>query len=187
MDGRTIAWLRGTSSASWRRARFRTRSEALRAQDEVFGPVAPDTTALRALGEIGDRDLHRIDTARHRASAPVVPAARRRTRVKLRRRLTRTASWLTESGIFAASFDPAGIRYADGTPSGRTLTIALRKAGLIVDSRARRLVRRGGQAGIALPFTYLGSDDTAGPNYTGQPAVHSYYDMRPSPTRRQAH
>lgn len=38
--------------------------EALRAQRLVLGPVASDTTALRALGEIGDRDLHRIDTVR---------------------------------------------------------------------------------------------------------------------------
>jgi Transposase DDE domain group 1 len=43
--------------------------EALRAQAEVFGPVASDTTALRALGEIGDADLHRIDAARARARA----------------------------------------------------------------------------------------------------------------------
>jgi hypothetical protein len=38
--------------------------EALRAQSEVFGPVASDTTALRALGEIGDVDLYRIDARR---------------------------------------------------------------------------------------------------------------------------
>lgn len=43
--------------------------EALRAQADVFGPVASDTTALRALGEIGDRDLHRIDAARAAARA----------------------------------------------------------------------------------------------------------------------
>jgi hypothetical protein len=43
--------------------------EALRAQAEVFGPVASDTTALRALSEIGERDLHRIDDARAKARA----------------------------------------------------------------------------------------------------------------------
>jgi hypothetical protein len=41
--------------------------EALRAQSEVFAAVASDTTALRALGEIGDRDLHRIDAQRANA------------------------------------------------------------------------------------------------------------------------
>lgn len=28
----------------------------------------------------------------------------------------------------------------------------------------------------ALPFRYLGAGDRAGPNYTGRPAVHSYYE-----------
>src|SRR5205823_11900136 len=43
--------------------------EALRAQVEVFGPVASDTTALRALREIGDVDLYRIDARRAAARA----------------------------------------------------------------------------------------------------------------------
>ena len=41
--------------------------EALRAQGQVFGPVASDTTALRALGEVGDGKRARI--ARVRAAA----------------------------------------------------------------------------------------------------------------------
>src|SRR5256885_11152987 len=43
--------------------------EALRAQAEVFGPVASDTTALRALGQISDVDLYRIDGRRAAARA----------------------------------------------------------------------------------------------------------------------
>jgi hypothetical protein len=43
--------------------------EALRANSEVFGLVASDTTALRALGEIGDVDLYRIDARRAAARA----------------------------------------------------------------------------------------------------------------------
>jgi SAM-dependent methyltransferase len=93
--------------------------------------------------------------------------------------MTRAASWLTATGVFAASFDPTSIRRADGTATGRPLTDALRKAGFDIDLRARR-IKRHGRADIASPFTYLGSDDTAGPNYTGQPAVHSHYDyVRP--------
>jgi SAM-dependent methyltransferase len=95
--------------------------------------------------------------------------------------LTRVASWLTDTGILAASFDPASIRLEDGSAAGRPLTTALRKAGFDVDLRARRIQRRG-RAEVTLPFTYLGSDDAAGPNYTGQPAVHSYYS-RPTPIR----
>lgn len=41
--------------------------EALRGQGEVFGPVASDTTALRALGEIADG--HRAAIGRARAAA----------------------------------------------------------------------------------------------------------------------
>ncbi|MGP3960151.1 class I SAM-dependent methyltransferase [Nonomuraea sp. 3N208] len=36
-------------------------------------------------------------------------------------------------------------------------------------------IRRTGRASITLPYRYLGADDQAGPNYTGQPAVHSHY------------
>jgi hypothetical protein len=57
--------------------------EALRAQSTVFGPVASDTTVLRALGQISDAGLYRIDAARAAARAHLwsqlprgVPAAR---------------------------------------------------------------------------------------------------------------
>jgi transposase len=35
-----------------------------------------------------------------------------------------------------------------------------------------------GRRDIDLPYQYLGADDHAGPNYTGQPAVHSVYAER---------
>lgn len=97
--------------------------------------------------------------------------------------LARAASWLTTDGVFAASFDPSGIRRADGTPLGRPLTAALRNAGFAYDSRTRRITRHGRGDAVALPFTYLGADDAAGPNYTGQPAVHSYYNLQKAGTQ----
>lgn len=33
---------------------------------------------------------------------------------------------------------------------------------------------------MTLPYAYLGADDGTGPNYTGQPAVDSYYASTPS-------
>jgi hypothetical protein len=42
--------------------------------------------------------------------------------------------------------------------------------------RRRRLVRCRGHREVALPFRYLGADDRAGPNYTGHPAVDSYFE-----------
>jgi SAM-dependent methyltransferase len=88
--------------------------------------------------------------------------------------LARAVSWLTADGVLAATFDAAGVRSRDGAPLGRRLTGPMRAAGFALDTRSRRVTRRG-SAEITLPLTYLGCDDTAGPNYTGQPAVHSYY------------
>ncbi|MDP4502805.1 class I SAM-dependent methyltransferase [Nonomuraea turcica] len=88
--------------------------------------------------------------------------------------LARIGDWLTDDGLFVANFDTRGIRLRDGAPAGRRLTADLRAAGLAYDGRTRR-IRRTGRASITLPYRYLGADDQAGPNYTGQPAVHSHY------------
>jgi SAM-dependent methyltransferase len=88
--------------------------------------------------------------------------------------LCRAAGWLAPGGRLVADFDVAAIRRPDGSAAGRRLTTALRAAGFDYDPRRRRISREG-PAEVSLPFTYLGADDRAGPNYTGQPAVHSYY------------
>ncbi|MEU5630804.1 class I SAM-dependent methyltransferase [Streptomyces rishiriensis] len=88
--------------------------------------------------------------------------------------LARAASWLTEDGLLAAHFDPESIRRADGATAAKAAVSALRTAGYAYSSRHHRLTLRGGRA-ASLPFHYLGADPTAGPNYTGQPAVASYY------------
>jgi SAM-dependent methyltransferase len=89
--------------------------------------------------------------------------------------LLRAASWLAEDGVFVANFDAASLRLPEGAPAARRVLSALREAGFAYDSRARR-IRRTGRFTGALPFRYLGADDRASPNYTGQPAVHSYYE-----------
>jgi trans-aconitate methyltransferase len=90
--------------------------------------------------------------------------------------LVRAASWLVPGGRLVANFDVASVRRADGSPFGRTLTKALREAGFTYDNRNRRIGYLGGDR-PRLPFAYLGADDGAGPNYTRQPAVHSYYSV----------
>jgi SAM-dependent methyltransferase len=96
--------------------------------------------------------------------------------------LVRAASWLAPGGRLVANFDVAGVRRADGTPIGRTLTEALREAGFTYDSRRRRIGYTG-EGRPRLPFVYR-----AGPNYTGQPAVHSRYEayeaQGPTPATR---
>ncbi|MEV0717666.1 class I SAM-dependent methyltransferase [Asanoa sp. NPDC050611] len=88
--------------------------------------------------------------------------------------LARAASWLTSDGLLVADLDLTSIRRADGRPLGRALAARLGSAGFTYDSRRRRISRVGGRE-LTLPYTFLGADDRAGPNYTGQPAVHSYY------------
>ncbi|MYS82370.1 class I SAM-dependent methyltransferase [Embleya scabrispora] len=82
--------------------------------------------------------------------------------------LARIASWLTPTGLFVADFDPAGLALAADLPG------ELRRQGFEYDARRRRLTLRGARE-VEFPYAYLGADDTAGPNYTGQPAVRAHY------------
>jgi SAM-dependent methyltransferase len=88
--------------------------------------------------------------------------------------LTRAASWLTDDGLLVADLDLSSIRLPDGRPAGPALGAMLRRAGFEYNPRRRRINRTGRQD-LALPYVYLGADDNAGPNYTNQPAVNSYY------------
>jgi hypothetical protein len=93
--------------------------------------------------------------------------------------LTRAATWLTPTGRFVADLDLASIQVSgdDGSAQrlgARRLAARLRAAGFSYDSR-RHQITRTGFAQITLPYAYLGADDRAGPGYTGQDAVSSYY------------
>lgn len=91
--------------------------------------------------------------------------------------LGRIASWLTSDGKFVADFDVAGMRL-DGARStqhgNRQMTAALRAAGFNYDARRHQIWLEGGRD-VDLPFAFTGADPDAGPNYTGQPAVRSFY------------
>lgn len=95
--------------------------------------------------------------------------------------IARAASWLAGDGLFVANLDLSNVRLA-GDPGGKKLVAALRGAGFEYHRR-RRLVACRGRKEVHLPFHYLGADDGAGPNYTGQPAVDSHYESA-EPTRR---
>ncbi|HET7013037.1 MAG TPA: class I SAM-dependent methyltransferase [Streptosporangiaceae bacterium] len=89
--------------------------------------------------------------------------------------LIRAASWLTPGGLFIADLDLTSIRVPGGQTADRRLAARLRAAGFAYSIR-RHQITRTGPASLRLPYTYLGADDRAGPGYTGQPAVHSYYE-----------
>lgn len=88
--------------------------------------------------------------------------------------LIRAAGWLTDDGLLVADLDPDSIRLPSGEAAGRRVIAALRKAGFTYDARRRR-ISCVGRRDVSLAYAYLGADDRAGPNYTNQPAVHSYY------------
>lgn len=88
--------------------------------------------------------------------------------------IARAVGCLAEGGLFIAHLDLANFRFADGRPARRTIAAQLRRNGLEYDPR-RRLVKCIGPRRMDWRLGYLGADDGAGPNYTGQPAVDSYY------------
>ena len=77
--------------------------------------------------------------------------------------------------MFVANLDLHHLKFADGRGSGRRLAVDLRRSGLEYDRRRRLVVCRGRKV-VDVPYRYLGADDQAGANYTGQPAVDSYYE-----------
>lgn len=89
--------------------------------------------------------------------------------------LERSASWLAPEGRLVADFDAESICDRRGRTCARKIASILRAAGWEYDARRKR-VSCVGPCELDFAATYLGADDAAGPNYTGQPAVASYYD-----------
>jgi SAM-dependent methyltransferase len=91
----------------------------------------------------------------------------------------RAVSWLAPDGLFLAHLDEANLALAGDPDGGRAILRELRRQGLRYEGR-RWLLSRSGRAAVRFPFRYLGADDRSGPNYTGQPAVTSYYALEGS-------
>lgn len=90
--------------------------------------------------------------------------------------LAKAASCLATDGELLAHLDLANFWFPDGRAAGRTVAARLRREGFAYETR-RRIVRCTGPRQAAFDLRYLGADDTAGPNFTGQPAVNSWYEM----------
>jgi SAM-dependent methyltransferase len=89
--------------------------------------------------------------------------------------ISKASSWLSADGLFVAHLDLNNFRHKGHSTFGRKVVQALRDAGLLYDSR-RRITRCEGRTEITMPWHFRGSDDKAGPNFTGQPAVNSWYE-----------
>lgn len=88
--------------------------------------------------------------------------------------ITRAASWLNPNGIFLANLDLNHVLNPDGTAFTKKLINWFTASGFDVDLQTG-VLRKTGSAVLHSPFEYLGADDRAGPNATGQPGVASYY------------
>ncbi|MCA9115666.1 MAG: class I SAM-dependent methyltransferase [Planctomycetaceae bacterium] len=92
--------------------------------------------------------------------------------------IARAVSWLKPEGRFVAHLDLRNLagRHGDWTPAANQQK--LREQGLQYDV-GTRLVSARGRCRVRFPFRYAGADDQAGPNFTGQPAVTSWYTTSP--------
>lgn len=87
--------------------------------------------------------------------------------------VARACRALAPGGLFLAHLDPANLRFPD-SPAGHGVLAELCRQGLQWSLR-RRVLRCEGPRELVLPFTFVGADDAAGPNATGQAAVTSIY------------
>jgi len=88
--------------------------------------------------------------------------------------IQKAACWLKKDGVFLANFEPKSVKLIGKQNSNGVFSNFLRKQKFTVDYRKHLLTLKG-KKNFALSFEYLGADDQAGPNYTGQPGVDSYY------------
>jgi SAM-dependent methyltransferase len=84
-------------------------------------------------------------------------------------------SWLKPDGMFVANLDMDNIKDGEGKSLKTDILNDWKRHGLVYQSR-RHLLRCEGRRSLPQTYHYLGADDQAGPNYTGQPVVDSFYE-----------
>ena len=90
--------------------------------------------------------------------------------------LERASGWLKDDGLLMVNIDYRNLRIAGQKRSSTQIGRDLSRAGFKYVPGRHLLVRNGNINHDRLPFRYLGANDKAGPNYTGQAAVDSYYE-----------
>jgi len=83
---------------------------------------------------------------------------------------------LDDYGLFIANTDLANIK-VKGDSNNKYLKRLFEENKIDYNIR-QKIIRCEGPRSIFIPFSYLGADDKAGSNYTGQEAVDSYYEIR---------
>lgn len=88
--------------------------------------------------------------------------------------LSKLVGLLDEKGVFLANFDQTSIRSSTNRSLSDECVNYLTRSKVHFDT-GTRVVKCIGPRCIRFPYSYLGSDDSVGPNYTGQNAVNSFY------------
>jgi SAM-dependent methyltransferase len=89
--------------------------------------------------------------------------------------VARAASWLKANGLFISHLDLDNIKLTTAKTFAPMLGKHFKRLGLEYDRRLHVIVCRGRRE-VVFPFRYIGADDEAGPNFTHQEAVDSYYE-----------
>lgn len=88
--------------------------------------------------------------------------------------LQKAVSMLKPDGVFLANLDLNNFRFENEKPAGQIIAKNLRRKGFDFNSK-KHLLSVSGKKKVEFDFDYLGADDSAGANYTGQAVVASYY------------
>lgn len=80
---------------------------------------------------------------------------------------------LKKDGFFIANLDANNLKIIRQKTSKNVIS-SLQNQGIDYNAR-KRLISCTGQRVLEMPFQYIGADDTAGANYTGQEVVNSFY------------
>jgi SAM-dependent methyltransferase len=88
--------------------------------------------------------------------------------------IQKVARSLKPDGVFLGNLELQNLKLAGKDNANRTFLNFLRKQRFSFDHR-KHLLSLNDPSNFVLPFTYLGADEKAGPNSTGQPVVDSYY------------
>jgi len=90
--------------------------------------------------------------------------------------ITTAASYLKKDGLFIGNLDLNNI-LIKGSKIPQQVVLNLFKKNKIHYDHKKKLISIFGPQKIKTNLRYLGADDKAGPNYTGQPVVNSYYEL----------
>ncbi|WP_417380012.1 class I SAM-dependent methyltransferase [Gimesia sp.] len=90
--------------------------------------------------------------------------------------IAEAASWLKADGTLIAHLDLHNLQSSSCNWSAREKREFLQRSHLEYNTLRHILTCRGHQK-LHFPCRYLGASDQAGPNFTGQPAVNSVYEL----------